>query len=104
MAGHRDGSVAPSSRWNPQTVARVSSQHRDAGCIRPPVLLRPRRSSRPSGTTDELLDCPWGQAELLRGPCRLRAAAARVHVESELASRVADGELIEHAVRGAEQT
>src|ERR1700680_1888586 len=95
---------APSRCRNPETPAPVRCQRRDAGCVRPPVLLRPRRAGWPAGTTDELLDFGRCHAESLRGPCRFLAAAAHVYGEVQLPSRVADGQLIEHSIRGAEET
>ena len=61
---------------NLETPARVRRQRGDAGGVRPPVLLRPRRAGRPAGATDELLDLTKCHAELLRGPRRLLATAA----------------------------
>ena len=96
----------PCASWsrNLETPARVRRQHCYARCVRPPVLLRPRRTGRPAGTTDELLDLTKCHAELLRGPRRLLATAAHVDIESELPRRATDGQLIQHPVRGALQT
>src|SRR6266852_4011038 len=68
------------------------------------MLLRPWRAGRAAGTTVELVDLARCHAEVLRGPCRFLATAAHMYVETELPSRVADGQLIEHAIRGVEQT
>src|SRR5204862_1435180 len=67
---------APSPCLNPETPAHVRRQHRDAGCVRPPVLLRPRRAGRPADATDELLDFGRCHAELLCGPCHFLATVA----------------------------
>ena len=72
---HRSG-PAPSWSRNLETPARVRRQHCHARGVRPPVLLRPRRTGRPAGTTDELLDLTKCHAELLRGPRSLLATAA----------------------------
>jgi hypothetical protein len=68
----------------------VRRQGRDAGCVRSPVVLHPRRAGRAAGTTDELVDLARCHAEVLRGPCRFLATAAHMYVETELPSRVAD--------------
>ena len=101
--GHRRYKACASRCRKPETLARVRRQHRDAGCVRPPVLLRPRRAGRPAGATDEPLDFGRCHAELLRGPYHFLATAAHVYVEFQLPSRAADGQLIEHSIRGAEQ-
>ena len=82
---------------------RVRRQHCYARCVGPPVLLRPRRTGRPAGTTDEVLDLTKCHAELLRGERSLLATTAHVDIESELPRRAADGQLIQHPVRGALQ-
>src|SRR5438093_8650538 len=95
----------PCASWsrNLETPARVRRQHCDARCVRPPVLLGPRRTSRPARTTDELLDLTKRHAELPRGPRSLLATAAHVDIKPELPRRATDGQLIEHPVRGALQ-
>ena len=70
-----------SAARNSDCAACARSQHRDAGCVRPSMLLRPRRAGRAAGTADELLDRASRDAEVLRGQRRFLAAAAHLHVE-----------------------
>src|SRR2546425_12630931 len=104
-AATSDRRAWPSSYcWKPETLARVRRQCGDAGRVRPPMFLCPRRTGWTAATGNELLEFARHHAEALRRPCRFIATAAQLHLEPKLPGRVEDGQLIQHPVRGALQT
>ena len=67
----------------------MRGQRRDAGGVCPPVLLGPWRTRR--------------HLEPRRRPCGLLAATALMYLDAAITRRAAQGQLIQHSVRGALQ-
>jgi hypothetical protein len=67
------------------------------------VILGPWRAGRAARASDERLDIAGTYQEMLRRIYGLLASAVLMHLEAEVTSRTAHGQLIHHAVRAALQ-
>ena len=81
--------------------SRVRRQRCDGRRVRPPMLLRPRRTRRAAGTGHERLDLVWRYPKAHRRQLDFLAAPAQPHLEPLSFRRAAEGALVQHPVSGA---
>src|SRR5947207_6373570 len=88
---------------NPEATTHMRGQRRDAGGVCPPVLLGSWRTRRAASAIDERFHVVRAHLEPRRRPCGLLAATALMYLDAAITRRAAQGQLIQHSVRGALQ-
>jgi hypothetical protein len=88
---------------NPAVTACTLRECRDARGERAPVLLRPGRTCRATRAVDKRFHVVRMNSKLRSSFCGFAAAAAHMHLETEVTCSATQSELIHHPVGGALQ-